>query len=66
MLKKILAYTIPVLLCLAIGAIGSYIQAPALKAWYPSLDKSALTPPAIIFPIAWTILYVMISIIFEI
>lgn len=61
MLKKILAYTIPVLLCLAIGAIGSYIQAPALKAWYPALDKSALTPPAIVFPIAWTILYVMMG-----
>ena len=61
MLKKVLAYTIPVLLCLAIGAIGSYIQAPALRSWYPSLVKSSLTPPAIVFPIAWTILYIMIG-----
>ena len=61
MLKKVLAYTIPVLLCLAIGAIGSYIQTPALRSWYPTLEKSSLTPPAIVFPIAWTILYIMIG-----
>ena len=61
MMKKILAYTVPVLLCLAIGAIGSYIQTPAIRVWYPTLIKSPLTPPAIVFPIAWTILYIMIG-----
>jgi Fe-Mn family superoxide dismutase len=61
-MKKVLAYTIPILLCLAVGAIGSYIQTPALKAWYPTLIKSPLTPPAIVFPIAWTILYILIGV----
>ena len=60
-MKAILAYTIPIVLCLAIGAIGSYIQAPSLNGWYPTLTKSALTPPSIIFPIAWTVLYILMG-----
>ena len=29
--------------------------------WYYSLNKSPLTPPEAVFPIAWTILYIMIA-----
>lgn len=32
--------------------------------WYYSLNKSPLTPPAWAFPIAWTILYIMIALSF--
>lgn len=60
-MKTFLAYTIPVLLCLAVGAIGSYIQTPSITTWYPTLIKSPLTPPAIVFPIAWAILYILIG-----
>lgn len=60
-MKKFLAFTIPVILCFAIGLIGSYIQSPAIEVWYPTLTKSVLTPPAIVFPIAWSILYLMIG-----
>ncbi len=30
--------------------------------WYAMLHKSTLTPPAIVFPLVWTILYIMIAI----
>ena len=30
------------------------------KPWYKSLNKSKLTPPDYVFPIVWTILYLMI------
>ena len=30
--------------------------------WYYSLNKSPLTPPEAVFPIVWTILYIMIAI----
>lgn len=29
--------------------------------WYYALNKSPLTPPAWVFPVAWTILYIMIA-----
>ena len=60
-MKKFLAYTIPVVLSLAIGALGSYIQSPSLSSWYPTLIKSSLTPPSVVFPIAWTILYILMG-----
>ena len=61
-MKKFLAYTLPIVLALAIGALGSYIQSPSMSEWYPILTKSPLTPPAIAFPIAWTILYILMGI----
>lgn len=30
--------------------------------WYKNLKQSSLTPPSSIFPIVWTILYIMIAI----
>lgn len=61
-MKKFLAYTIPIILSLAVGAIGSFIQSPSITTWYPTLTKSMLTPPAIVFPIVWTILYVLMGV----
>ena len=61
-MKRFFAYFIPVLLTFMIGAIGSYIQGSALQEWYPYLEKSPLTPPSIVFPIAWSILYLLIGI----
>ncbi len=29
--------------------------------WYNALNKPFLTPPSVVFPIAWTILYTMIA-----
>lgn len=61
-MKKFLAYFIPILLAFAVGTLGSYIQGDALVEWYPYLVKSPATPPAIVFPIAWGILYILIGI----
>ena len=61
-MRKFLAYFIPVILAFAIGALGSYIQGTALEEWYPYLVKSAATPPALVFPIAWGVLYLLMGI----
>lgn len=29
--------------------------------WYPNLNKSALTPPNIAFPIAWSVIYLLMG-----
>lgn len=50
-----------IVLCLAIGAAGSYFTQPEIPTWYASLAKPAWTPPNIAFPIAWTTLYVLIA-----
>ena len=52
----------PVAIAFAVGALGSYIQGEALREWYPYLVKSSATPPAIVFPIAWAVLYLLIGI----
>jgi len=38
------------------GAIGSLTK-PEINSWYSTLNRSSLTPPNYVFPIAWTILY---------
>lgn len=61
-MRKFFAYAIPIVLSIAIGAFGAYIQSPAITEWYPTLVKSPLSPPAVLFPIVWTILYILMGI----
>ena len=61
-MKKFFAYFIPILLAYAVGLLGSYIQGDALVEWYPYLITSPYSPPSIVFPIAWSVLYLLIGI----
>ncbi|GLK73048.1 tryptophan-rich sensory protein [Ancylobacter dichloromethanicus] len=49
-------------LCLAVGAVGSLATAPKIPTWYAALAKPAWTPPDAAFPVAWTILYVLMAV----
>ena len=49
------------LLCLGIALIGSYATVSEIPVWYAKLTKPIWTPPNSVFPIAWTLLYVMIA-----
>ena len=42
-------------LLVVITAMGGILSPPG--EWYASLDKPPLTPPDLLFPVAWTILY---------
>jgi benzodiazapine receptor len=42
------------------GVIGSFTK-PEISSWYSALNRSTLTPPNYIFPIAWTFLYGIIG-----
>lgn len=59
---RILAYLIPILLCFIVGISASYFQSDAIQNWYPTLKKPVLTPPNIVFPIVWSILYLCMGI----
>lgn len=54
--------TLCVLLCLAVGAAGSYFTTAEIPTWYAALNKPAWTPPNIAFPVVWTALYVMMAV----
>lgn len=41
--------------------LGKITQHDILS-WYPTLDKSILTPPDIVFPIVWFVLYCMLAV----
>ncbi|SHF69078.1 TspO/MBR family protein [Dysgonomonas macrotermitis] len=61
-MKKILNIVLPVLACFIVGFTASNFQTEAIANWYPALNKSPLTPPNIAFPIAWSILYLLMGI----
>jgi translocator protein len=51
-----------VIISLAAGRLGAAITEPALDAWYRGLAKPDWTPPDIVFPVAWSLLYVTMGI----
>ena len=62
MKRKVFTILIPILICFGVGGTASYFQSDAIKNWYPYLNKPALTPPDVVFPIAWSILYVCMGV----
>lgn len=60
-MKKFVMYFIPVIVCLSVGFTSGELQNEALRIWYPDLVKSSLTPPPVVFPIVWGIVYVLVG-----
>ncbi len=46
---------------IVIGGIIGSLTKPEISTWYSALNRSTLTPPNYVFPIAWTILYGIIG-----
>jgi len=62
MLKKSIGIISWILVFQIVGYFLGLITEVNLTTWYQALHKSSLTPPAIVFPIVWSILYTMIAI----
>ena len=62
-MKRILTSLFFVILCLVVGYISGLMQAASLETWYPFITKSPITPPAAVFPVVWTILYILMGIV---
>ncbi|HEX7790250.1 MAG TPA: TspO/MBR family protein [Afipia sp.] len=50
------------LLCLGIGLLESFVTRPEIPVWYAALAKPWWTPPPMVFPIAWTLLYILMAV----
>jgi benzodiazapine receptor len=48
-------------LCLAIAVWGGLVTEMQVSTWYAGLAKPSWTPPNVVFPVAWTILYILIA-----
>jgi tryptophan-rich sensory protein len=60
-MKRLFIYVGPILLCFIVGWISMLFQSNSLVEWYPLLNKPSVTPPNVVFPIAWSILYICIG-----
>jgi len=45
-----------------VGSVQGYFMKGDIRGWYKNLKRSPLNPPNWVFPIAWTTLYIMLSI----
>jgi translocator protein len=54
------AFTVPAVLLLGFLS-GGVVAAGDDSAWYQGLAKPALTPPGWAFPVAWTLIYVLLG-----
>lgn len=61
-LRSVVRLVLCLMLCLAIGVVGSQFTAREIPTWYASLAKPWWTPPPAVFPIVWTILYILIAV----
>lgn len=50
------------LLCLGGGWLTGFQTQTGVRDWYPHLTKPLGTPPDFVFPIVWTILYILMAI----
>ena len=57
---KIKTYIISVLVPLVLGGLVGLVTSGSMR--YDSLIQPPLAPPALLFPIAWTILYVLMGV----
>ena len=61
MWAKFKPYIISIAIALAVGGLGTFLIRNNLYL-YAIIDKPAFSPPAFLFPIVWTILYVLMGI----
>lgn len=61
-MKRLISIIISIGICYTVGISASHLHADAIHSWYLTLNKPELTPPNIIFPIVWSILYLCMGI----
>ena len=60
-LKEIAKFAIAILIPLVVGGLSAFLTKDAMSS-FKNLNQPFLSPPAWLFPVAWTILYIMMGI----
>ena len=60
--KSIGRLALCLLLCLSVGTLEGLVTRPEIPAWYAGLAKPSWTPAPLVFPIAWTVLYILMAV----
>ncbi len=61
-MKNITELIISIVICEAIGLIGSVFTTPSIGSWYADLQKPGFTPPNWVFAPVWTTLFLLMGI----
>jgi benzodiazapine receptor len=62
MIPRILKILIMVVTTVTLGYLAGMVTQTSVDTWYPTLNKPGFTPPNWAFPVAWSILYVLMGI----
>ena len=60
--SKIKTYLLWILLAEAVGGLAGWLIREDVKIYTDSIAQPPLSPPALVFPVAWTILYALMGI----
>lgn len=56
------AYLSCVIICLIVNLLAGLVTQSSVSDWYHTIHRPSFTPPNSVFPVVWTILYVMMGI----
>lgn len=59
--RSIVALAVSAGACLLVGVSGALVTAPAVREWYPLIEKPPWTPPPVVFGPVWTTLYLLMG-----
>lgn len=61
MIKKLKPYIVSVVIALAVGGLSAAVTSGSMEV-YSKINQPPLSPPSILFPIVWTILFTLMGI----
>jgi benzodiazapine receptor len=61
-LTNLFKFVISILICQAVGVIGSLFTRLSVLTWYQMLDKPPFNPPNWVFMPVWTLLYLLMGV----
>jgi benzodiazapine receptor len=62
--RSVVRLALSMTMCLGVGIVESFVTRPEMPTWYAALNKPSWTPPPLVFPIAWTALYILMAVSF--